>query len=112
MLSGGGFGGPWTGKHAAMRSGDEEPRSESAGDGQSRPDGRPDREPRPAHPLSLRTRGRAYGIMMGLCLLLIVLAWTLIWRYSTIAAVVMSAVALVIPPFAVIIANAGPANRQ
>jgi hypothetical protein len=49
---------------------------------------------------------------MGVCLLLIVLAWTLIWRYSTIAAVVMSAVALCIPPLAVIIANAGPGNRQ
>jgi len=49
---------------------------------------------------------------MGACLVLIVLAWTLIWRYSTIAAVIMSAVALVIPPVAAIIANAGPANRQ
>ena len=95
-----------------MSPGDEEPRSEPAGDEQSRPAGRPDREPGRARPLSLRTRGRAYGIMMGVCLLLIVLAWTLIWRYSTIAAVIMSAVALVIPPFAVIIANAGPANRQ
>ena len=95
-----------------MRSGDEEPRSEPADDEQSRPDGRPDREARRAHPLSLRTRGRAYGIMMGLCLVLIVLAWTLIWRYSITAAVVMSAVALCVPPFAAIVANAGPANRQ
>jgi hypothetical protein len=105
-----------------MRSGDEGARFEPEDDGQSRPDGRADREPRPdgradreprpGHPLSLRTRRRAYGVMMGACLLLIVLAWTVIWRYSTIAAVVMSAVALVIPPFAVIIANAGPANRQ
>jgi len=50
--------------------------------------------------------------MMGACLLLIVLAWTLIWRYSVTAAVVMSAVALVIPPFAAIVANSGPVNRQ
>jgi hypothetical protein len=50
--------------------------------------------------------------MMGTCLVLIVLAWTLIWRYSVTAAVVMSAVALVIPPLATIVANAGPANRQ
>ena len=28
----------------------------------------------------------AYGVMMGVCLVLLVLAWTLIWRYSTIAA--------------------------
>jgi Protein of unknown function (DUF3099) len=69
-------------------------------------------EPRPPHPLGLRTRKRVYGLMMGVCLVLLVLAWTLIWRYSTIAAVVMSAVALVIPPFAAIIANAGPVNRQ
>jgi hypothetical protein len=50
--------------------------------------------------------------MMGTCLVLIVLAWTLIWRYSVTAAVVMSAVALVIPPLAAIVANASPANRQ
>ncbi len=76
------------------------------------PDERPTRQPRPPHPLALRTRERVYGLMMGVCLVLLVLAWTLIWRYSTIAAVVMSAVALVIPPFAAIIANAGPINRQ
>ena len=75
-------------------------------------DERPAREPAAGNPLGLRTRARAYGVMMGVCLVLLVLAWTLIWRYSTIAAVVMSAVALVIPPFAAIIANAGPANRQ
>jgi Protein of unknown function (DUF3099) len=69
-------------------------------------------EPGAGHPLALRTRKRVYGVLMGVCLLLIILAWTLIWRYSTIAAVVMSAVALVIPPFAAIIANASPVNRQ
>ena len=94
-----------------MRSGDEGPRSQPER-GVPPPDGKSAREPRSGHPLSLRTRGRAYGVMMGVCLLLIVLAWTLIWRYSTIAAVVMSAVALVIPPFAAIVANAGPVNRQ
>jgi Protein of unknown function (DUF3099) len=67
---------------------------------------------RPGRPLRLTTRKRAYFIMMGVCLLLIVLAWTLIWRFSITAAVVMSAVALVIPPFAAIVANAGPGNRQ
>lgn len=60
----------------------------------------------------LATRKRAYLIMMGTCVLLIILAWTLIWRYSVTAAVVMSAVALVVPPFAAIVANAGPVNRQ
>ncbi|MGH3208661.1 MAG: DUF3099 domain-containing protein [Trebonia sp.] len=60
----------------------------------------------------LATRKRVYLIMMGVCLLLIVLAWTLIWRYSVTAAIVMSAVALVVPPVAAIVANAGPVNRQ
>ncbi len=63
-------------------------------------------------PLGFRTRRRAYFVMMGICLVLIILAWTLIWRFSILAAVVMSAVALVIPPFAAIVANSGPANRR
>jgi hypothetical protein len=67
---------------------------------------------RQGKPLSLGTRERAYLVMMGVCVLLIVLAWTLIWRYSVTAAVVMSAVALFVPPVAAIVANAGPVNRQ
>lgn len=74
------------------------------------PDGQgPPRQERPA---GLAQRKRAYLVMMGVCLLLIVLAWTLIWRYSITAAVIMSAVALVIPPVAAMVANAGPVNRQ
>ena len=60
----------------------------------------------------LGPRRRAYFIMMGTCLVLIVLAWTLIWRFSVTAAIVMSAVALVVPPLAAIVANSGPVNRQ
>ena len=67
---------------------------------------------RPGRPMRLSTRKRAYFAMMGACLLLIGLAWTLIWRFSVTAAVVMSAVALVIPPVAAIVANSGPVNRQ
>ncbi len=63
-------------------------------------------EPRNGRPLRPRTRRRAYFVMMGVCLLLFVLSWSLIDRYSVTAAVVMSAVALVIPPFAAIVANA------
>ena len=74
-------------------------------------DDRPPRRDQP-HLLGRVPRERAYLILMGTCVLLIALAWTLIWRYSTVAAVAMSAVALCIPPFAVIIANAGPRNRQ
>lgn len=73
---------------------------------------RPPRNVREPRLFGLIPRERAYLILMGTCLLLIVLAWTLIWRYSTVAAVVMSAVALVIPPVAAIIGNAGPVNRQ
>jgi hypothetical protein len=76
------------------------------------PDDLPAAGPGQHEPLGLTTRKRAYFVMMGVCLVLIVLAWTLIWRYSILASVVMSAVALVIPPLAVIVANAGPANRQ
>jgi hypothetical protein len=62
------------------------------------------REPRPFRP---GTRKRAYLAMMGVCLLLLILAWTVIYRYSDPAAIAMSAVALVVPPFAAIIANTG-----
>jgi hypothetical protein len=78
-------------------------------------DGSPPPEPpEPPEPgtLGLRTRKRAYFIMMGVCLALIVLAWMVVDRFSILAAVIMSAVALVIPPFAAIVGNAGPVNRQ
>lgn len=73
---------------------------------------REDGPPRQPGPLGLGTRKRAYFIMMGVCLVLIVLAWMVVYRYSIIAAVIMSVVALVIPPFAAIVGNASPANRQ
>jgi Ca2+/Na+ antiporter len=51
------------------------------------------------------TRRRAYFWLMGTCILLIVLAWNVVRFWSTTAAVVMSAVAAVIPPVAVIVGN-------
>jgi hypothetical protein len=51
-------------------------------------------------------RDRAYFIMMGVCLTLFIAAWA-VWLYSTAAAVVMTCVALAIPPLAAIVANAG-----
>jgi hypothetical protein len=42
---------------------------------------------------------------MGLCLLLILLAWNVVRLYSTTAAVVMSAAAAVLPPIAAVVAN-------
>ena len=54
---------------------------------------------------SQRTRRRWYLALMGVCLLLIVLAWNVVRLYSTTAAVVMSLVAAIIPPVAAIVAN-------
>jgi len=54
-----------------------------------------------------RGRKRAYFAMMGLCLLLIVLAWNVVRLWSVPAAVAMSIVAAVIPPTAAIVANWG-----
>lgn len=51
------------------------------------------------------TRKRWYFAIMGLCLVLIVLAWNVVRLYSTTAAVVMSAVSAVLPPIAAIVAN-------
>jgi hypothetical protein len=55
----------------------------------------------------LRRRKRWYFALMGLCLLLIVLAWNVVRLWSTTAAVVMSVVAAVLPPIAVVVANWG-----
>jgi hypothetical protein len=55
-----------------------------------------------------RTRRRhAYTWMMGTCIVLILLAWNLVRLWSVTAAVVMSVIAAVIPPFAAIVANLG-----
>jgi hypothetical protein len=51
------------------------------------------------------SRYSRYFAMMGLCLGLIISAWFVVRFYSTTAAVVMSMVALVIPPFAAIVGN-------
>lgn len=55
----------------------------------------------------LRRRQRWYFAIMGLCLLLIVLAWNLVRLWSTTVAVAMSIVAAVLPPIAVVVANWG-----
>ena len=59
-------------------------------------------------------RDWAYFGLMAACVTLFVLAWALVRFYSLAAAVAMSAVALVIPPVAIIIANAGdePSRRR
>jgi len=52
-------------------------------------------------------RNRVYFALMALCLGLFISAWAVVRLYSVTAAVVMTVVALAIPPIAVIIANAG-----
>ena len=73
--------------------------------------GSPESQPQPGPPASRRTK-TVYFVMMGTCLGLYVVAWVVVAQYSTIAAVVMSAVALLIPPFASIIANAASATDR
>lgn len=73
--------------------------------------GPPESQPQPGPQPSRRVK-KIYFTMMGICLGLFVLAWAVVNQYSTIAAVVMSAVALVIPPFAAIIANAPSATDR
>ncbi|GAB4006308.1 DUF3099 domain-containing protein [Nocardioides ultimimeridianus] len=50
-------------------------------------------------------RKRAYFLIMGTCLVLIVLAWFVVRLFSTPAAIAMSVVAAVLPPIAAITAN-------
>jgi hypothetical protein len=46
-------------------------------------------------------------VLMGSCIVLILLAWNLVRLWSVTAAVVMSVVAALIPPAAVIVGNLG-----
>lgn len=52
-------------------------------------------------------RKKAYFWLMGTCIVLILLAWNVVRFWSTTAAVVMSVIAAVIPPIAVIVGNRG-----
>jgi hypothetical protein len=58
------------------------------------------------------TDKRRYFVLMGICIGLFVLSWAVLDRFSVIAAVVVSAVALAIPPFAAIVANAASATQR
>jgi hypothetical protein len=50
-------------------------------------------------------RKHAYFLLMGTCLGLILLAWFVVRFYSTPAAIIMSAIAAVIPPIAAMVGN-------
>ena len=63
-------------------------------------------------PQPTRQDKRLYLTLMTVCIGLFVLSWAVLDRYSRIAAIVVSAVALVIPPFAVIIANVASATDR
>jgi len=52
-------------------------------------------------------RNRSYFLLMGTSVTLVILAWWLVRLYSVTAAIIMSVVAMAIPPVAVIVANAG-----
>ncbi len=65
-----------------------------------------------AGPQPSRRDKRLYLVLMTVCIGLFVLSWAVLDRYSMIAAIVVSAVALVIPPFAVIIANVASATDR
>ncbi|MEU4652382.1 DUF3099 domain-containing protein [Streptomyces sp. NPDC023723] len=57
-------------------------------------------------------RRRGYFVLMGICIALFVLAWGVVRLWSVPAAVGMCVVAMVIPPFAAIVANRrGPQDR-
>lgn len=67
---------------------------------------------REAGPQPPRRDKRLYFVLMATCIGLFVIAWAVVERYSVTAAVIISAAALVIPPFAVIIANAASATDR
>jgi len=50
-----------------------------------------------SHRTAAVLRDKAYFVMMGVCLLLFIAAWSFVRLYSLTAAIVMSSVALVMP---------------
>ena len=66
----------------------------------------------PAGPQPSRSDKRRYFALMSVCIGLFVIAWAVVDRFSVLAAIIMSAVALVIPPFAAIIANVASATDR
>src|SRR5258708_15329217 len=59
----------------------------------------------PGGPVPPRRDKRLYFALMGTCVVLIVVAWQVVRHFSILAPVIMSALALIIPPVAVIIAH-------
>jgi hypothetical protein len=78
---------------------------DGAGPGRSPVEARPGGPLDEAGPEPPRRDKRWYFALMGVCVTLFVLSWAVVDRYSVPAAVAMSAVALLIPPLAAIVAN-------
>ena len=58
-----------------------------------------------AGPPPTRNDKRRYFVLMTVCVGLFVVSWAVVARYSVLASVIISLVALAIPPFAAIVAN-------
>jgi hypothetical protein len=63
-------------------------------------------------PPPTRVDKRRYFVLMTICIGLFVISWAVLDRYSVTAAIIVSAVALVIPPFAAIVANVASATDR
>ncbi len=74
--------------------------------------GRPESPGGEAGPEPTRGDKRRYFVLMGVCIGLFVVSWAVVDRYSVLAAVIMSAVALIIPPVAAIVANVASATDR
>jgi hypothetical protein len=66
----------------------------------------------PLGPQPSRRDKRFYFALMSVCIGLFVISWAVVDRYSVLWAIILSAVALAIPPFAAIIANATSATDR
>ncbi|MCW2907820.1 MAG: hypothetical protein JWL68_2609 [Actinomycetia bacterium] len=66
----------------------------------------------PGGPPPSRRDKRLYFALMSVCIGLFVISWAVVDRYSVLWAIILSVVALAIPPFAAIIANAASATDR
>jgi hypothetical protein len=65
-----------------------------------------------AGPPPSRGDKRRYFALMTVCIGLFVISWAVVARYSVLASVIISLVALAIPPFAAIMANVTSATDR
>ena len=68
-------------------------------------------DPRDVPPPPRRDK-RIYAVLMGTCVVLIIVAWQVVRYFSVLAAIIMSVVAVAIPPLAAIIANRASATDK